>query len=73
MRLNRLRNERGHVFQGPYKSILIGQGRSLLGLVDYIQLNPVRAGLCTVTALRDYQLSSYPKCFKQSRSKRSVP
>jgi REP element-mobilizing transposase RayT len=65
-RFNRLRKERGHVFQGRYKSILIGQGRSLLGLVNYIHLNPVRAGLCTVTALRDYQLSSYPKCFKQS-------
>jgi putative transposase len=65
-RFNRFRNERGHVFQGRYKSILIGQGRSLLGLVDYIHLNPVRAGLCEVKSLKDYELSSFPKYFKKS-------
>ena len=65
-RFNRLRNERGHVFQGRYKSILIGEGRSLLGLVNYIHLNPVRAGLCEVSALKDYALSSYPKYFKRT-------
>jgi putative transposase len=65
-RFNRLRKERGHVFQGRYKSILIGEGRSLLGLVNYIHLNPVRAGLCDVRSLKDYQLSSYPKFFKKS-------
>ena len=32
-RFNRLRNERGHVFQGRYKAILIGEDRPLLGLV----------------------------------------
>ncbi|WP_269523569.1 transposase [Coraliomargarita parva] len=64
-RFNRLRKERGHVFQGRYKSILIGEDRSLLGLVDYIHLNPVRAGLCQVQSLKDYTLSSYPKYFKQ--------
>lgn len=65
-RFNRLRKERGHVFQGRYKSILIGEERSLLGLVNYIHLNPVRAGLCDVKSLKGYQLSSYPKLFKKS-------
>jgi hypothetical protein len=65
-RFNRLRKERGHAFKGRYKSILIGQGRSLLGLVDYIHLNPVRAGLCKVSELKSYDLSSYPKFFKKS-------
>lgn len=64
-RFNRLRKERGHVFQGRYKSIVIGSDRPLLGLVDYIHLNPVRAGLCGVEYLKDYSLSSYPKYFKR--------
>ena len=34
--------------------------------MDYIHLNPVRAGLCDVKSLKDYQLSSFPKFFKQS-------
>ena len=65
-RFNRLHNERGHVFQGRYKSIIIGEGRSLLGLVDYIHLNPVRAGICNIADLKDYSLSSYPKYFKRT-------
>ena len=64
-RFNRLRKERGHVFQGRYKSIVIGSDRPLLGLVDYIHLNPVRAGLCRVEDLKDYSLSSYPKYFER--------
>ncbi|MFQ3224915.1 MAG: putative transposase [Lentimonas sp.] len=54
IRFNRLRNERGHVFQGRDKSILIGEERPLLGLIDYIHLNPVRAGICPLETLRDY-------------------
>ncbi|MGJ8638520.1 MAG: transposase [Opitutaceae bacterium] len=65
-RFNRLRGERGHVFQGRYKSILIGEDRPLLGLIDYIHLNPVRAGICAVEGLKSYALSSYPKYFKRS-------
>ena len=64
-RFNRMRRECGHVFQGRYKSILIGSDRSLLGLVDYIHLNPVRAGLCPLSALKEYSLSSYPKYFQR--------
>jgi len=64
-RFNRFRKERGHVFQGRYKAILIGEDRPLLGLVDYIHLNPVRAGLCGVPDLRGYALSSYPKYHKR--------
>ncbi|MGJ8638519.1 MAG: transposase [Opitutaceae bacterium] len=65
-RFNLFRNERGHVFQGRYKSILIGEDRPLLGLIDYIHLNPVRAGICAVEGLKSYALSSYPKYFKRS-------
>lgn len=64
-RFNRFRNERGHVFQGRYKSLLINEDRPLLGLIDYIHLNPVRAKLSTVDNLKGYALSSYPKYFKR--------
>lgn len=64
-RFNRFHGERGHVFQGRYKSLLLEEDRPLLGLIDYIHLNPVRAGLCSVEQLRDYSLSSFPKYFKR--------
>ena len=60
-RFNRFRGERGHVFQGRYKALIVGEDRFLAALVDYVHLNPVRAGLMTVDLLRDYALSSYPK------------
>jgi hypothetical protein len=44
-RFNRFRGERGHVFQRRYKSILIEEGRPLLGLVNYIHLNSGRVGI----------------------------
>ena len=65
-RFNRSHNEGGNVFQGRYKAIIIGSGEFLLGLVDYIHLNPVRDGLCAVENLKTYTPSSYPKYFKKS-------
>ena len=65
-RFNRLRQERGHVFQGRYKAILIVEDRPLLGLVDYVHLNPVRAKICKLDDLKGYRLSSYPKYFKRT-------
>jgi REP element-mobilizing transposase RayT len=65
-RFNRFRNERGHVFQGRYKSLLINEDRPLLGLIDYIHLNPVRAEICTVEEIKGYVRSSFPKYFKRS-------
>ena len=64
IRFNALREEHGHVFQSRYKSLVIEEGRPLLGLVNYIHLNPVRVGLVTVAKLRAYEWSSYPKFFK---------
>ena len=52
IRFNALRGERGHVFESRYKSLVIEEGRPLLGLVNYIHLNPVRADLVTVAKLR---------------------
>jgi len=65
-RFNIFHKERGHVFQGRYKAILLNENRFLLGLIDYIHLNPVRAKLCTVETLKGYTRSSYPKYFKRT-------
>lgn len=46
VRFNRLRNERGHLFQGRYKSLIVDPGEGLGPLCHYIHLNPVRAGRC---------------------------
>ena len=68
-RFNAYHRERGHVFQSRYKSLVIEEGRPLLGLVNYIHLNPVRAGIVGVEQLREYAWSSYPKFFgKRVRS-----
>jgi putative transposase len=47
-------------------NVVIEEGRPLLELVNYIHLNPLRAGIVTVARLRDYEWSSYPKFFKQT-------
>jgi putative transposase len=63
---NRLRNVRGHVFQGRTKSILIGEGRGRLGFANYIHRHPVWAWLGKVKSLKGYERSSFPKYFKKS-------
>ncbi|VGO15894.1 hypothetical protein PDESU_04482 [Pontiella desulfatans] len=65
-RFNRFMNESGHVFQGRYKSIIVSEDRPLLGLIDYIHLNPVRARLCSIDQLRNHAFSSYPKYWERS-------
>jgi len=58
-RFNRLRNERGHVFQGRYKSLLVEDGEALGQVCHYIHLNPVRAGIVAVEQLKAYRYGSY--------------
>ena len=66
-RFNRLINQRGHIFQGRYKALLIENNHYLLQVVNYIHLNPVRAGLVHINQLQSYLLSSFPKFFKKNR------
>lgn len=66
-RFNRFVNERGHVFQGRYQSLLIENDASLLRVVNYIHLNPVRAGLTSVDDLKSFSHSSFPKLFHRKR------
>ena len=58
-RFNRFRKERGHLFQGRFKSILIEDWDRLSWLCHYIHLNPVRAGNCDIKGLKSYPFSSY--------------
>jgi REP element-mobilizing transposase RayT len=58
-RFNRRRQERGHIFQGRYKALIVGNGLALGSVCDYIHLNPVRAGAVQIDELRSYRYSSY--------------
>jgi len=66
-RFNRFVRDRGHVFQGRYKALLVEEGLSVLRVVNYIHLNPVRAGLETVETLKQYSYSSFPRFFVKKR------
>jgi putative transposase len=58
-RFNSWRQERGHVFQGRYKALLVEDGDPLGLVCHYIHLNPVRAGILPVDRLPEYRYSSY--------------
>ncbi|MEO6002339.1 MAG: transposase [Opitutus sp.] len=58
-RFNRFRGERGHLFQGRYKSLLVEPGDALGQVCHYLHLNPVRANVVSMPALKDYRASSY--------------
>jgi len=60
VRFNWLRQERGHLFQGRYKSLIVDPGGGLGPLCHYIHLNPVRAGLCAPTDLGGYAWTDLP-------------
>ncbi len=54
---NERRGRRGHLFQSRFKSRLVERDPHLLEVCRYIELNPVRAGLCRHP--RDWRWSSY--------------
>jgi REP element-mobilizing transposase RayT len=58
-RFNKLRGERGHLFQGRYKSLLIEAGDPLGQVCHYVHLNPVRAAIVPVERLGEHRFSSY--------------
>lgn len=59
-RFNRFRREHGHLFQGRYHALLIEDAAALGRVVDYIHLNPVRAGIIPVAQVADFRWSSLP-------------
>ena len=66
-RFNRFRAERGHLFQGRYQALCIEEDGALRRVVDYIHLNPVRAGIIEVAALANYRRSSLHRFLSGAR------
>jgi putative transposase len=58
-RYHKYRKVHGKLFQGRYKSLIVEEDSYLGGLLHYVHLNPVRAGMCTVSGLKNYRWSSY--------------
>ena len=59
VRFNRLRNERGHVFQGRYKALVV-EPDATGAVCHYIHLNPLRARVTVRTALARWAWTSLP-------------
>uniref|UniRef100_UPI0040491FA8 transposase n=1 Tax=Cephaloticoccus sp. TaxID=1985742 RepID=UPI0040491FA8 len=68
-RFNRLRQERGHLFQGRYQALLIEDAAALSRVVDYIHLNPVRAEVVAVQHLAGFRWSSLSRYLRGPRPK----
>jgi REP element-mobilizing transposase RayT len=66
-RFNRLRGERGHLFQGRYQALLVEPGPALARVVDYIHLNPVRAGIVAVEQAASFRWSSLGRYIRGAR------
>ncbi|MEM9479697.1 MAG: transposase [Verrucomicrobiota bacterium] len=62
----------GHVFGGRYKAVLVEDGAYLGSLINYIHLNPARAGLTKVASgVENYPWSSLPDYTGPKRARRS--
>jgi REP element-mobilizing transposase RayT len=66
-RFNRFRTERGHLFQSRYQAILVEPGPALASVVNYIHLNPVRAGIVPLELLVQFRWSSYRRFLRADR------
>lgn len=66
-RFNLPRQRNGHVFQGRYKAILCRDDAYLIGLLRYIHMNPVEAGL--VEHPRDWPWSGHREYILQASSR----
>jgi hypothetical protein len=62
-RYNRFRRESGHVFQGRYKALPVEPGEHLGQLINYIDLNPARAGIKSLDQLESYPYGSFRYLF----------
>lgn len=58
VRFNRMRDERGHIFQGRYKSLRVDPVGGLGALCHYIHLNPLRAKVCSLKNLNQWPWNS---------------
>ena len=67
VRHNRFRRRHGHLSQGRFKSLLIQDTAHLVRVIDYIHLNPVRAGIVPADRLLEYRAISLV-CFAQGNA-----
>jgi REP element-mobilizing transposase RayT len=67
VRFNHFRKEQGHLFQGRYRSLLIEPGQMLNRVVDYIHLNPVRAGIIPAQNVADFRWGSLRRFVRNDR------
>jgi len=64
-RFNARHGLRGHVFGGRYKAVLVEEGGHLATLIDYVHLNPYRAGMVSLEdGLESFRWSSLPDYVK---------
>ena len=66
-RFNRLHGERGHLFQGRYQSLLVEDDAALARLVNYIHLNPARAGIVSPEQVAAFRWSSLGRFVREAR------
>lgn len=57
-RYNNFRKNRGHLFQGRYKGLIVDRDEHFGSLLHYIHLNPVRAGITETGGLTKYRWCS---------------
>jgi len=62
-----MRGGRGHLFQGRYQAILVEPGPALARVVDYIHLNPVRAGIVVAQEAASFRWSSLGRYMRGAR------
>jgi putative transposase len=67
VRFNRSRSESGHLYQGRYQSPIIEDAFALVRVVDYIHVNPVKAGVVAPACAADYRWSSLARFVKGPR------
>ena len=65
-RFNRYRSESGHLFQGRYHAGLIEDFRVLEQVVDYVHLNPVRAGIIAAEQVAQFRWSSLGRFIREA-------
>lgn len=68
-RFNRLRREHGHLFQGRYHALLVEDASALARVVDYIHLNPVRAGVVPAERMAEFRWSGLRRFLQSGRPK----
>ena len=60
----------GHLYQGRYKSVLVQDDAHILGLIRYVERNPLRANL--VKNLNNWHFSSYWRRLHGTDAERNV-